>query len=79
MRGALTGIVVGGFAAVVIDANIIAVKALWRLNCLAAETAWDIFKAPLERVIHRELQRQRQPCKQRTKTTLNQTNLENKP
>ena len=61
MRGALTGIVVGGFAAVVIDANIIAAKALWRLNYLAAETAWDIFKAPFERVIDRELQRQRRP------------------
>ena len=58
MREALTGIVVGGFAAVVIDANIIAAKALWRLNYLAAETAWGIFKAPLERMIDRELQRQ---------------------
>ena len=52
------GIAVGGFAAVVVDANIIAAKALWRFNCLASETAWDIFKAPFERVINRELQQQ---------------------
>ena len=44
--------------AVEIDANIIAAKALWRFNCLAAETAWDIFKAPFERAINRELQQQ---------------------
>ena len=49
IRGALAGIAVGGFAAAVVEANKIATQALWRFNCLAAETAWVMFKAPLEK------------------------------
>ena len=55
IRGALAGIAVGGFAAAVVEANKIAAQALWRFNCLAAETAWVMFKAPLEK-LHRERQ-----------------------
>ena len=55
LRGALAGIAVGGFAAAVVEANKITAQALWRFNCLAAETAWVMFKAPLENM-HRERQ-----------------------
>ena len=50
IRGAIAGIAVGGFTAAVVDANKIATQALWRFNCLAAETAWVMFKAPLEKM-----------------------------
>ena len=53
--GAFAGIAVGGFAAAVVEANKIAAQALWRFNCLAAETAWVMVKAPLEKM-HRERQ-----------------------
>ena len=57
IRGALVGIAVGGFAAAVVEANKIAAQALWRFNCLAAETAWVMVKAPWDkRVGHREQQ-----------------------
>ena len=39
IRGTIAGIAVGGFAAAVVEANKIAAQALWRFNCLAAETA----------------------------------------
>ena len=55
IRGALAGIAVGGFAAAVVEANKITAQALWQFNCLAAETAWVMFKAPLEKM-HRERQ-----------------------
>ena len=43
-RAVLTGVAIGGFAAAVVEANIIAVKTLWHFNCLAAETAWEMSK-----------------------------------
>ena len=43
-RGVLTGVAIGGFAAAVVEANILAVKALWHFNHLAAETAWEMSK-----------------------------------
>ena len=43
-RGVLTGVAIGGFAAAVVEANILAVKALWHFNHLAAETAWKMSK-----------------------------------
>ena len=55
IRGAIAGIAVGGFVAAVAEANKITAQALWRFNCLAAETAWVMFKAPLEKM-HRERQ-----------------------
>ena len=55
IRGALAGIAVGGFAAAVVEANKIAAQTLWRFNCLAAETAWVMVKALLEK-INRERQ-----------------------
>ena len=39
VRGALEGIAIEGFAAAVVVANRITMQALWRLNCLAAETS----------------------------------------
>ena len=50
VRGALVGIAIGGFAAAVVDANLIAVQALWRLNCLAAEMAWFTAQAAAEKM-----------------------------
>ena len=55
IRGAIAGIAVGGLAAAVVEANKITAQALWRFNCLAAETAWVMFKAPLIKM-HRERQ-----------------------
>ena len=51
MKGALMAIAVGGLTSAVIDANIIAAKALWRFNCLAAETVWVLAKATAEWVV----------------------------
>ena len=59
VRGALAGIAIGGFAAAVVGANRITVQALWRFNCLAAEIAWVMAKAPLEQIIRAEQQRRR--------------------
>ena len=59
VRGALAGIAIGGFVAAVVGANRITMQALWRFNCLAAEIAWVMAKAPLEQII-REEQRRRQ-------------------
>ena len=56
VRGALAGIAIGGFAVALVEANRITVQALWRLNCLAAEIAWVMAKAPLEQMIIREQQ-----------------------
>ena len=53
IRGAIAGIAVGGLAAAVVEANKIAAQSLWRFNCLVAETAWVMFKAPLEKM-HRD-------------------------
>ena len=43
-RAVLTGVAIGGFAAAVVEANILAVKTLWHFNYLAAETAWEMSK-----------------------------------
>ena len=60
VRGALAGIAIGGFAAAVVGANRITMQALWRFNCLAAEIAWVMAKAPLERIIMEKQQRRQQ-------------------
>ena len=57
IRGALAGIAIGGFAAAVVEANKIAAQTLWRFNCLAAETAWVMVKAPLENMKRERQQR----------------------
>ena len=51
VRGALAVIAIGGFAAAGVGANQIALQALWQFNCLAAETAWVMTKAPFERIM----------------------------
>ena len=53
LKASLAGIALGGFAAIVVEVNQIALKTLWKLNCIAAETAWGMFKASLTN-IHRE-------------------------
>ena len=59
VRGALAGIAIGCFTAAVVGANRITVQALWRFNCLAAEIAWVMAKAPLEQIIREEQQQRR--------------------
>ena len=59
VRGALAGIAIGGFAATVVGANQIVLQALWQFNCLAAETAWVMAKAPFERMIRTQQGQQR--------------------
>ena len=41
-RGALTGIALGGFIAIMLEANRLALKTLWRFNRLVVETAWEM-------------------------------------
>ena len=41
-RGVLTGVVIGGFAAAVVKADILALKALCHFNHLAVETALEM-------------------------------------
>ena len=43
-RAVLTGVAIGGFAAAVVEANILAVKTLLHFNHLAVETAWEMSK-----------------------------------
>ena len=43
-RAVLTRVAIGGFAAAVVEANILAVKTLLHFNLLAAETAWEMSK-----------------------------------
>ena len=41
-RGILTGVAIGGFAALIFNANLFAVKTLWRFNRLAIQTACEM-------------------------------------
>ena len=43
-RAVFTGAAIGGFAAIVVEANIFAVKTLLYFNLLAAEIAWEMSK-----------------------------------
>ena len=43
-RAVLTGVAIGGFAAAVVEVNILAVKTLLHFNLLAAETALEMSK-----------------------------------
>ena len=56
-RAVLTGVAIGGFAAAVVEANILAVKTLWHFNVLAAETALEMSKGVLRGQIERIEQR----------------------
>ena len=60
MHGALSGIAVGGFAAIIVQANIIAVKAFLRFNFMAVQTAWNMHRNLGEAQMNRELQRLQQ-------------------
>ena len=51
VRAALAGIAIGGFAAVMVEANIIALLTLVNLNCLAVETACVMTKAVLAKMV----------------------------
>ena len=56
-RAVLTGVAIGGFAAAVVEANILAVKTLLHFNYLAAETALEMSKGVLRGQIERIEQR----------------------
>ena len=58
-REVLAGIAIGGFTAAVVKANLFALKALWHANCLAAETAWEMFQGYESKHIDRERERRR--------------------
>ena len=64
VRTALAGITIGGFVPAVVGANRLTVQALWRFNCLAAEIAWVMAKAPLEQIIREEQLRAEQQQQQ---------------
>ena len=63
LKASLAGIALGGIAAIVVEVNQIALKTLWKLNYIAAETAWGMFKASLTN-IHREQRLQQQRRRQ---------------
>ena len=54
-RGALAGIAFGGFTALMVHANLLAVKTLWRFNSLAIETASEIRQGLIRGQIAREM------------------------
>ena len=56
-RAVLTGVAIGGFAAAVVEANILAVKTLLHFNLLAAETAWEMSKGVARRQFERRKER----------------------
>ena len=56
-RAVLTGVAIGGFAAAVVEVNILAVKTLLHFNLLAAETAWEMSKGVARGQIERIEQR----------------------
>ena len=56
VRAALAGVAIGGFTATVFEANFIALKALVRLNCFAAETAWAMFEGVVEKMVKEQQQ-----------------------
>ena len=56
-RAVLTGVAIGGFAAAVVEVNILAVKTLLHFNQLAAETALEMSKGVLRGQIERIEQR----------------------
>ena len=60
VRAALAGIAVGGFAAAVVEANQITLRVLFRLNCLAIETACVMTSAVLAKMGDRQPQQQPQ-------------------
>ena len=66
MRGVLAGIALGGFTATMIKANLLALKALWYANSLAAETAWEMVQG----VERQQLRERRQRVNPVVKTIL---------
>ena len=56
-RAVFTGVAIGGFAAAVVEANILAVKTLLHFNLLAAETAWEMSKGVARGQIERRQER----------------------
>ena len=61
VHATLAGIAIGGFAAAVVEANLIALKALVRLNCVAAETSWAMLEGVVEKMVKE--QQQEDSCK----------------
>ena len=50
-RGVLEGIAIGGFATLIFNANLLAVKTLWRFNRLAIQTAYEMKLQPKTKVV----------------------------
>ena len=50
VRATLAGVAIGGFAAVVVKANHLALQALVELNCFAIETACVMTKAVFTKI-----------------------------
>ena len=48
MKGALTGMAVGGLTSAVVAINKSVMQTLWRFNCPATEITWDMAKAAVE-------------------------------
>ena len=55
-RGVLAGLAIGGFTPVMIEANILALKTLWRFNRLAFDTAHDMLQGVLRGCNERKAQ-----------------------
>ena len=51
VRATLAGIAIGGLAAAVVEANLIALQALVQLNCFAIETACVMTKAVFTKIL----------------------------
>ena len=48
IKGALTGMAVGGLTSAVVAINQTVVQTLWRFNCLAADITWGMVKVAVE-------------------------------
>ena len=58
-RAVIGGIAIGGFVSFVIEANLLALKTLWRFNYLAAETSFEMFQGLKSKQLERKRQRER--------------------
>ena len=58
-RGVLAGIAIGGLVTTMVSVNQFALKALWHANCLAAETALEMFQGVERQQREREWERRR--------------------
>ena len=50
VKAFLTGFAIAALANAMIDANLFALKVLWRVNCLAAETSLDMLNGVIPQI-----------------------------